>query len=198
MLAITVSVGQAMAGKLTRRPGAPARLRRFHETSALVTLGLIAGHAGLLLGDRYLHPGLAGITIPFAMHYQPQFTGIGIIAGWLAAILGLSFYVRRRIGAKLWRFLAPVHNRGVPAGDRARARCRHRRTQPVDARDDHRADSPSHVRLHAPGAVRTRAGDPEPCVNTDVAGDSGTHQDAVGDDHVSLQPSSLAMSSTRP
>jgi len=31
------------------------------------------------------------------------FTGIGIIAGWLALILGLSFYVRQRIGAKTWR-----------------------------------------------------------------------------------------------
>lgn len=105
MLGTTVSVGLAMAGRMTRRPGIAAKLRRFHETAAIVSLGLIAGHAGLLLGDNFLHPGLAGITIPFALHYRPLFTGIGVIAAWLAAILGLSFYVRRRIGAKLWRFL---------------------------------------------------------------------------------------------
>jgi hypothetical protein len=29
--------------------------------------------------------------------------GIGILAGWLAALLGLSFYARRRIGAQRWR-----------------------------------------------------------------------------------------------
>ena len=29
--------------------------------------------------------------------------GLGITAGWLAALLGLSFYVRRRIGPRLWR-----------------------------------------------------------------------------------------------
>ena len=28
---------------------------------------------------------------------------MGIIAGWLAALLGLTFYVRKRIGARLWR-----------------------------------------------------------------------------------------------
>lgn len=28
---------------------------------------------------------------------------MGIIAGYLAAIFGLSFYVRRRIGPRLWR-----------------------------------------------------------------------------------------------
>jgi len=37
------------------------------------------------------------------MSYRPVFTGIGIIGGWLAAILGLSFYVRKWIGAKMWR-----------------------------------------------------------------------------------------------
>jgi sulfoxide reductase heme-binding subunit YedZ len=30
---------------------------------------------------------------------------MGIIAGWLAAILGLSFYVRKRIGTRTWRSL---------------------------------------------------------------------------------------------
>ena len=41
--------------------------------------------------------------MPFAMGYRPIVTGIGIIAGYLAALLGLSFYARRRIGARLWR-----------------------------------------------------------------------------------------------
>ena len=39
------------------------------------------------------------------MSYRPLWTGIGIIAGWLAAILGLSFYARKWIGAKTWRWL---------------------------------------------------------------------------------------------
>ena len=67
-----------------------------------MTLGLIATHAGLLLFDSYLKPGLAGIAVPFALEHWPPFTGLGIIAGWLAAILGLSFYVRKRIGVKTW------------------------------------------------------------------------------------------------
>jgi methionine sulfoxide reductase heme-binding subunit len=31
------------------------------------------------------------------------FTGLGIIGGYLAAILGLTFYLRRRIGNRRWR-----------------------------------------------------------------------------------------------
>jgi predicted ferric reductase len=104
-LGVSVAIGLAMAGRLIRSPGLPAKLRQFHEPITLVTLGLIVAHAGLLLFDQYLRPGLAGITLPFALAYRPAFTGAGIIAGWLAGILGLSFYVRRRIGTKTWRFM---------------------------------------------------------------------------------------------
>lgn len=104
-LATSVSLGLAMSGRLMRRPGLPAQLKHFHESLTLVTLGLIAVHGGLLLFDSWLRPGLAGITLPFALGYRPLFTGMGIIAGWLAAILGLGFYVRKRIGVRTWRFM---------------------------------------------------------------------------------------------
>jgi sulfoxide reductase heme-binding subunit YedZ len=37
------------------------------------------------------------------MGFRPVFTGLGVVAGYLAALLGLSFYFRKRIGARLWR-----------------------------------------------------------------------------------------------
>ena len=104
LLGISVALGLAMSGRLVQRRGLPAKLRRFHEAAnARDARALIVVHAGLLLFDSYLRPGLAGITLPFAMSYRPVFTGIGIIGGWLAAILGLSFYARQRIGTKTWR-----------------------------------------------------------------------------------------------
>ena len=60
-------------------------------------------HGITLLGDPWLNPGVAGITVPFAMGFRPLWTGLGVIAGYLAALLGLSFYARKRIGARLWR-----------------------------------------------------------------------------------------------
>ena len=58
-----------------------------------------------LLGDHRLKPGWRGITIPFALDYKPGITGIGIIAGYLAVLLGPGFYLRRRVGARKWRKL---------------------------------------------------------------------------------------------
>ena len=73
----------------------PARVKTLHEALALSGLIAIVLHGLLLLGDSYLRPGLAGIALPFALASQPVWTGLGIIAGWLAAIVTLSFYVRR-------------------------------------------------------------------------------------------------------
>lgn len=49
--------------------------------------------------------GITGITLPFALPTQSIWTGLGIIGAWLAAILGLSYYVRRWIGIATWRWL---------------------------------------------------------------------------------------------
>jgi len=102
-VAVSVGLGLAMALRAAKGPGAMASLRQVHEATALVALLAIAGHGLLLLGDSYLQPGLAGILIPFDTSHAPFWTGLGIIGGWLAALFGLTFYVRRRIGTKLWR-----------------------------------------------------------------------------------------------
>jgi len=105
LVSLSVGLGLALSGKLLRGPGVPARVKTLHEALALSGLIAIALHGLLLLGDPYLRPGLTGITLPFALASQPAWTAIGIIGGWLAAIIGLSFYVRRLIGVAVWRWL---------------------------------------------------------------------------------------------
>jgi methionine sulfoxide reductase heme-binding subunit len=103
LVTASVFLGLAMAGKVMRRPGLSKKLMAIHEQTALAGLIAIAVHGIALLGDPWLNPGVGGIAIPFAMGFRPFFTGLGVIGGYLAALLGLTYYVRRRIGAKLWR-----------------------------------------------------------------------------------------------
>jgi methionine sulfoxide reductase heme-binding subunit len=105
LISVSVLIGLAMATKVLRRPKRKRVLVRLHEHIALIALVAIALHGLALLGDQWLKPGLRGIAVPFAMGYRPQFTGLGIIAGYLALLLGPSFYLRRRIGARRWRQL---------------------------------------------------------------------------------------------
>jgi sulfoxide reductase heme-binding subunit YedZ len=103
LVTISVGIGLAMAGKVMRRPGLSRKLLAIHEHTALAGIIAIAVHGITLLGDPWLHPGITGISVPFTMAFRPLWTGLGIVGGYLAALLGLSFYARRRIGARLWR-----------------------------------------------------------------------------------------------
>jgi methionine sulfoxide reductase heme-binding subunit len=105
LVALSVLMGLAMATKVLRRPGLKRVVVRLHEHVALVALLAIALHGLALLGDHWLKPGWHGIAVPFAMSYKPQFTGLGILAGYLAVLVGPSFYLRRRIGTGRWRKL---------------------------------------------------------------------------------------------
>ncbi|HEU4737901.1 MAG TPA: ferric reductase-like transmembrane domain-containing protein [Solirubrobacterales bacterium] len=103
LVTFSVGIGLAMASKVMRGPGLSRKLMALHEHTALAGLIAIAVHGIALIGDSWLKPGVAGVTVPFVIDYRPFFTGLGIIAGYLALLLGLSFYLRQRIGAKLWR-----------------------------------------------------------------------------------------------
>jgi methionine sulfoxide reductase heme-binding subunit len=99
----SVAVGLMMSSK---RPDANKRdLRAIHEALSLTTLAMVALHGLALLGDSYLNPGPAGIAIPFVGFYRPLWTALGIVAGYGLATLGLTYYLRDRIGAARWRRL---------------------------------------------------------------------------------------------
>lgn len=103
LITISVALGLALSGRMTSKPGLPRILNAIHEQTAVTALVAIAVHGLTLLGDPWLNPGPAGISIPFVMAYRSLWTGLGIVGGYMAAILGLSFYIRRRIGPRLWR-----------------------------------------------------------------------------------------------
>jgi sulfoxide reductase heme-binding subunit YedZ len=103
LVTASVGIGLTMAGGLLRKPGLKRKLLAVHEHTALAALVAIVLHGTMLLGDRWLHPGAKDLLVPFAMSYRPLFTGLGILGGYLAALLGLTFYLRRHIGARLWR-----------------------------------------------------------------------------------------------
>ncbi len=99
-VAVGLMIGAQRSGATNKRD-----LRSVHEALSLTSLAMVAVHGVSLLGDSYLNPGLTGIVVPFAGFYRPLWTGLGIISGYGLAALGLSYYLRDRIGAARWRRL---------------------------------------------------------------------------------------------
>jgi methionine sulfoxide reductase heme-binding subunit len=97
----SVGVGLASGTKLLKGPD------RFniHQALAVATMVAIAVHGASLLGDTYLRPTVIDVIVPFALSYKTIPTSVGIIAGWGMAILGLSYYLRRWIGARRWKLI---------------------------------------------------------------------------------------------
>jgi sulfoxide reductase heme-binding subunit YedZ len=104
MLTFTVIVGLTIGGRLPF--GFKARdLTRIHEFCSLAAIVAIVAHAALLLGDQWLEPTVTQLVVPFQLDYESFYTGVGIIAGWIAVLLGLSYYIRDQIGLKRWKTL---------------------------------------------------------------------------------------------
>jgi methionine sulfoxide reductase heme-binding subunit len=103
LASLAVSLGLLMSTKLLR--GRAADLRVTHEILSLSTIVAIVVHAVTLLGDKFLHPSVLAITVPFASGYKTVWMSLGIIGGWSLILLGISYYARRTIGAKRWRKL---------------------------------------------------------------------------------------------
>ena len=104
---VTASVAVALGLLMSTRwlKGRSPDLRVAHEVLSLTTLVAIAVHGVVLLGDAFLHPSLADVTIPFVSGYKTVWTTLGIVSGWALAFLGLSYYARKYIGARRWRAL---------------------------------------------------------------------------------------------
>jgi methionine sulfoxide reductase heme-binding subunit len=98
-----VTIGLLMGGRLTK--GRLPDLRVTHEALSLAAIAALLVHALALVGDGYLKPSLADISLPLVWGYSRVWTTMGIVGGWALIILGLSYYARGRIGPARWRRL---------------------------------------------------------------------------------------------
>ena len=105
LVAASTLMGLVLANGLVKAPQARKSIITFHEQTANAGLAAIGLHGVSLLGDAFLHPSIKDLLVPFAIDYRPVYVATGIIGGYAAAVLGLSFYARKRIGAKRWRKL---------------------------------------------------------------------------------------------
>ncbi len=103
LASLSVGFGLLMAGKLVRGRGPD--LRVVHEALALGTIGALVVHAGALVFDGFVGMSALDVTVPFLSGYHRFWTTLGIMGGWAIVLLGLSFYLRDRIGRGRWKLL---------------------------------------------------------------------------------------------
>jgi predicted ferric reductase len=106
LLWLSMVFGLLMTNKLARVwPGGPTAFD-LHQHASLLGLAFALFHALILLGDRYIQATLFQVLVPFQYTgYEPLWVGLGQVGFYGLAIVGLSFYVKDRIGRRAWRLI---------------------------------------------------------------------------------------------
>lgn len=95
--------GLAIPSKFFERVISPTFAVDFHEYISLLSIGFILLHVGVLLIDKYLPFTLVQILVPFLSTYRPVWVGFGTIGFYLALLVTVTFYLRKKIGQKTFK-----------------------------------------------------------------------------------------------
>jgi sulfoxide reductase heme-binding subunit YedZ len=104
LLTFSVLWGLMQSGAILRPIISPVLALGMHNFLSWAALVMVALHALILMGDGFIKMELVHLFIPFVAPYQPFWVGLGVIGFYLAFFLSLSFYARRYIGQKTFRY----------------------------------------------------------------------------------------------
>jgi predicted ferric reductase len=103
LLAGAVVWGLLLSSKLMRRRVRNSWLLDLHRWLAGLALVFTGVHIVAILGDTYVHFGLASVLIPFATNWHPLAVAWGIASLYLLAAVELTSLLRRHLSHSLWR-----------------------------------------------------------------------------------------------
>ncbi len=75
----------------------------FHQFVSLLAIAFLGVHMGVLLIDQYAPFSLTQLIFPFTSDYRPLWVGIGTVSMYMIALVTITFYLRNRIGMKIFR-----------------------------------------------------------------------------------------------
>ena len=106
LLALTVIVGLALSTQIQSPSRWPRLLNsELHNFLTLLSTIFLVVHILAVWMDPFTHFGLNEILIPLASSYRPVWMALGIVGLYLGIAIGISTWLRPRIGYKWWRRL---------------------------------------------------------------------------------------------
>lgn len=106
LFALAVIVGLALSTKLQSPSRWPRLINsELHNFLSLLGTIFLGVHILAVWVDPFTRFGWNEILIPFASHYRPVWMALGIVALYLGIAIGISTWLRPRIGYVWWRRL---------------------------------------------------------------------------------------------
>lgn len=105
LLATTVVCGLLISNRLLPAGRLRVDLFELHSFTALLVLAFGGFHALALLVDSYVGFSPTQVLIPFTSAYRPVSVALGILGLYASMVIYASFWARRLIGYRAWRYL---------------------------------------------------------------------------------------------
>lgn len=103
VLAASVVWGLLMTSRLARAWVKNSWLLDLHRWLGGLACVFTGLHVAAILGDTYVHFGLASVLVPYATHWHPLAVAYGIASMYLLAAVEITSLLRKHMQAKLWR-----------------------------------------------------------------------------------------------
>jgi predicted ferric reductase len=103
LLAGAVVWGLLMTSKIVRRRIRNSWLLDLHRWLGGLALVFTGVHVVAIMGDTYVHFGLASVLVPLAAHWHPVAVAWGVVSLYLLAAVEVTSLLRKRLGNRLWR-----------------------------------------------------------------------------------------------
>ena len=105
LLTVSVLAGLTVKSRPFGRALKAATATDAHRFLSFLALGAITLHGVALVLDKTVRISVAALLVPGLAGYRPLATALGVVAAELAALVIVSFPLRKRIGARAWRRL---------------------------------------------------------------------------------------------
>src|SRR5437588_12903662 len=106
LLTLAVAVGLALSTQLQSPRRWPRLLNsELHNFLTLLSTIFVGVHVLAVWIDPFTHFGWSAVFIPFASSYRTVWMALGIVALYLGIAIGISTWLRPRIGYTWWRRL---------------------------------------------------------------------------------------------
>ena len=110
IVALVLLTGATVVGIATANRVSTARWPGFawqdlHRRISGVALTFLGLHVLTSVLDTYVHIGWLAVVIPFASAYEPLWVALGAVGLDLLIAVGVTSFLRARIGARWWRLV---------------------------------------------------------------------------------------------
>lgn len=98
-----IMLGLALATRALGPNPRPAWLLDLHRFVGGLTVLFLAVHLGALVGDSYIHFGVADLLVPFASSWKSGAVAWGVLGFWLLIAVEVSSLMMKRLPRRTWR-----------------------------------------------------------------------------------------------